>query len=80
PMVHQYLATPRRGRKTDITPPAQLLAQFAQAAQHISDVTNISVRKASVVFSATPDALNKLRAQFGAAFIIEPERHLDPLA
>jgi hypothetical protein len=75
----QYLATPRKTGKADALPTARLLEQFARAATHITNVTNLQVKKTSVVFSATPEALDQLEARFGATFIIEPERYLNPL-
>ncbi len=75
----QYLATPRKTGKAGSTPTARLLEQFARAAAHITNITNLQVRKTSVVFSATPEAIDQLEARFGATFIIEPERFLNPL-
>ena len=75
-----YLAVPRAKRGQPSAPTAQLLDDFAKAAERIAHVSNVRVRKSSVVFSATSDALQKLQAQFGDTFIIEPERYLDPLA
>jgi hypothetical protein len=73
---HGYLALPRRGCSSDARP--QLLEQFARAARAIPNVANVTIRKSTVVFDASPEALDQLRAQFGATFIIEPERYLDP--
>lgn len=74
----QYLATPRKTGKAG-APTARLLEQFARAAGNITNITNLQVRKTSVVFSATPEAIDQLEARFGATFIIEPERFLNPL-
>ena len=49
----QYLATPRKTGKAG-APTARLLEQFARAACTITNITNLQVRKTSVVFSATP--------------------------
>jgi len=75
-----YLAVPRATRGQPPAPTARLLDEFAEAAEQIPHVSDVRVRKSSVVFSATSDALQKLQAQFGNTFIIEPERYLDPLA
>jgi len=74
-----YLALPRRSRGDEARPTPELLHEFAQAARCIPQITNVTVRKSLVVFSATTEALDQLQAQFGDKFIIEPERSLDPL-